>query len=118
MIKESEKNRTLTTRELAGIYACGKTQEYQILKDKAAINSNIVIVSSLILCAKNVYRIIKRTSECNNFEYSEQKLLYSIILQGNLRIKDTFEIRTLLQGPAVSLFQRFHCISQSIVKLH
>ena len=52
LIKESEKNRTLTTRELAGIYACGKTQVYQILKDKTAINSNIVIVSSLILCAK------------------------------------------------------------------
>ena len=28
---------TPTTRELAGIYACGKTQVYQILKDKAAI---------------------------------------------------------------------------------
>ena len=37
LIKESEKNWTLTTRELAGIYACGETQAYQILKDKAAI---------------------------------------------------------------------------------
>ena len=37
LIKESEKNQTPTTRELAGIYACGKTQVYQILKDKAAI---------------------------------------------------------------------------------
>jgi len=37
LIKESEKNQTLTTRELAGIYACGKMQVYQILKDKAAI---------------------------------------------------------------------------------
>ena len=26
-----------------------------------------------------------------------------------IRIKDTSEIRTLLQGPTVSLFQRFHC---------
>ena len=32
MIKESEKHRTLTARELAVIYECGKTQEYQILK--------------------------------------------------------------------------------------
>ena len=37
LIKESEKNPTLTTTELAGIYACGKTQVYQILKDEAAI---------------------------------------------------------------------------------
>jgi len=37
LIKEAEKNRTLNARELAGIYGCGKTQVYQVLKNKAAI---------------------------------------------------------------------------------
>lgn len=37
LIKESQKNRTLTVRELTEMYKCGKTQVYQILKDKAAI---------------------------------------------------------------------------------
>ena len=90
LIKESEKNPTLTTTELAGIYACGKTQVYQILKDKTAINSNSIIIKNYCL-QKNVYRIIERTSECNNFEYSEQKLLYSIILSC---YKETSVLRT------------------------
>ena len=37
-------------------------------------------------------------------------LYYSCYKETSVLIKDTSEIRTLLQGPAVSLFQRFHCI--------
>ena len=37
LVKQAEKNRTLSVSELAGIFECGKTQVYQVLKDKAAI---------------------------------------------------------------------------------
>ena len=37
LVKQAEKNTTLSVRELVGIYECRKAQVYQVLKDKAAI---------------------------------------------------------------------------------
>ena len=37
LVKQAEKYRTLSVRELDGIFDCGKAQVYQVLKDKAVI---------------------------------------------------------------------------------
>ena len=37
LVKQAEENKTLSLGELAGIFECGKTQVYQVLKNKAAI---------------------------------------------------------------------------------
>ena len=61
LVKEAEKNRTLKARELAELYGCGKTQVYNILKNKAAIiesyecNGANDIRRSLKQCRKSPY---------------------------------------------------------------